>query len=437
MISFHAGFPDSLVRNNLEQDMYPYHSKKQGSAMERLSNLFKKLQALFSGHKSNRKDEIKRVNPCEESGATPNAERPSAPEPALIDKEGRSDDDILSWVTGEDVSAVACSLRGRSHIHMGTSLQDRHILRTLSGGCVFAAVADGVGSEPRSDEGAQIACESVATFFAERYAGQTDKDTLCMMMAQAFQYAYDSVRAFAKKEQIVVNQLSTTLHAALLTKAGLLWGHAGDGGILCLNRKGILCTVTSPMTAEDGESVIPLTAGPKWWQFGFLEEECQSVLLCTDGVFNRMSSKILRNLHLDMDRSISIAFLSPYAFDWNGDLNAIATAYKTFFRDGQPDIYYPHVVSALAQGTDDRDAEKLVLERIFDNNRPLSSLQQVYDDITVAVVQRTDCLPEAQNMEYYLPPDYRMINRRVAEILYSSEDSAESSKEDADCFTKD
>ena len=54
------------------------------------------------------------------------------------------------------------SIDGTSHLEKGKPCQDAHVCRTLPGGFVFAAVADGVGSAAHSEITSRMACDVLA-----------------------------------------------------------------------------------------------------------------------------------------------------------------------------------------------------------------------------------------------------------------------------------
>lgn len=225
-------------------------------------------------------------------------------------------DCFLSTIAGENIAAVALSLRGKNHIAQGMVLQDYHKLQLMDDQTVFVVVADGVGSEPRADEGAEIACTSAAAYF-DTHISDVKKDPRTFMK-HSFKAAKDAIAAAARSAGIDARQMNTTLHAAWMTEKGVWWGHAGDGGIFLMDDSGTLEMPTEPMTAENGEYVIPLLAGEAWWQFGFSEGHYQSVLLCTDGIYGRITNRALRSAGIAMDKAMAATFLSPWAFDWQG-----------------------------------------------------------------------------------------------------------------------
>lgn len=326
---------------------------------------------------------------------------------------------VLSSVRLSWAAAAGVSLRGKSHVSLGMPLQDAHLCAALPGDALLLLAADGVGSEAHAEIGARVACSAAA----DSLRAGTDapgEDSL----KEAFACAFLALHREAEAMGVPVSTLSTTLHAAILTPTALFWGHAGDGGILALTCDGSLLALTEPMNGPDGESVIPLLAGSAFWQFGALDVPCQSVLLATDGVYNRLSPRALRQTGLSMDRAMALTFLSPYAWDWAGEGPApVASAFARLFDGAEPSDYYPHAVLAYAQGNPEaaEDAQAYVLEHMFCSNRPLNALQSIYDDITVAVGQRLDTRPAARRMDDFEPPDYAAINRRAAEILYGAQ----------------
>lgn len=233
-------------------------------------------------------------------------------------------DCFLSTIAGENIAAVALSLRGKNHIAQGMVLQDYHKLQLMDDQTVFVVVADGVGSEPRADEGAEIACTSAAAYF-DTHISDVKKDPRTFMK-HSFKAAKDAIAAAARSAGIDARQMNTTLHAAWMTEKGVWWGHAGDGGIFLMDDSGTLEMPTEPMTAENGEYVIPLLAGEAWWQFGFSEGHYQSVLLCTDGIYGRITNRALRSAGIAMDKAMAATFLSPWAFDWQGGEGGVVRA---------------------------------------------------------------------------------------------------------------
>lgn len=322
----------------------------------------------------------------------------------------------------ETACAAALSLRGKSHIQNDEPLQDSHALLELPEGWILLTVADGVGSEPRSETGAALATESVASFIKKRWGVCLDRDSLLNLLRCAYQYAAGEIVRQAKKENRRVQEFSTTLHTVLFAGGMVYYGHAGDGGILAMDVDGSYFPITKPQKGPDGESVVPLMAGPRDWKFGSTEDPVQSVMVCTDGVWDKVCSKLLQNNGYSTDRALAGFFLSPWAQTKEESHRSISTDYiQKVFQDGRPNDFYPYVVRTVAQGGDESLAEQFVVEKLWEDNRLLLTLKGIVDDITVGIIQSTTTLPSKQPMEYYLPPDWNSIYERIYRSLYGRE----------------
>lgn len=75
---------------------------------------------------------------------------------------------------------LGASLAGSSHLAAGLPCQDAHGWRELPGGVWLAAVADGAGSAPRSDEGAALAVDAAL----EALAAAADRGALPARIAE-------------------------------------------------------------------------------------------------------------------------------------------------------------------------------------------------------------------------------------------------------------
>ena len=323
-----------------------------------------------------------------------------------------------SWGVYEDHAMIAFSLRGKAHRHQGTPLQDCHAIRTLPNGWSLAVVCDGVGSKPHSDEGSRIAANSFANFMTDFWGSYQDADSILNLMKSAALYATGEIRSASERSGCPVFDYSTTLHAAVFANGLVYWFHSGDGGIIALLEDGTYKLLTTPQ--KEGEFVIPLLEGPARWEMGKTEILAQSVLLCTDGVYDKIAGAILRKYSDGIDKGIATFFLNPWAFEGFGTNDEIIGRMERVFDDeAEPNDFYPDIIRGIAQGTADREAVSVfVLNEIFSHDRPLQTLKNIQDDITVAIIQDTARKPRTQPMDYFKGPDRPTINRRVYEILY-------------------
>ncbi|MBQ8080409.1 MAG: protein phosphatase 2C domain-containing protein [Clostridia bacterium] len=315
----------------------------------------------------------------------------------------------------------ALERQGRAHETWGAPMQDSSAAVTLPNGWAVLVAADGVGSCPKADVGSRLATESVVKYLADRVGTMKDASALPELLRAAYEHACRAIRARAVRDGEEARAYGTTLHTAVFTGSGLYFGHVGDGGILALTAKGEYRSLTTPMKGDDGQSVIPLMAGPEHWVFGQAEEELQSVLLCTDGVYDTLCPPVLRRLNGGMERALAGYFLSPYAFDWRGtEIENNLSEMAACFAAPDPAAFCPRLVSMLAQGGEAGPAERFLLREMWPDRLSPMYLEQIQDDITAVGLIRTDRLPQARPMADYTPPDWREINRAIDSALYGA-----------------
>ena len=325
-----------------------------------------------------------------------------------------------SWSINKSHAMIAFSLRGKAHIHQGMPLQDCHAIRTLPNGWSLAVVCDGVGSKPHSDEGSRIAANSFANFMTDFWGSYLDADSVLNLMKSAALYATGEMRCASERSGFPINDYSTTLHAAVYANGLVYWFHSGDGGIIALLEDGTYQLLTTPQ--KEGEYVIPLLEGPSQWETGKTEIRAQSILLCTDGIYNKIAGKVLRKYGDGIDKGITTFFLNPWSFEgFDNTVENIRRLERVFDDSAEPNDFYPDIAHGIAQGDDDEDlAFAFVRDEIFSDNRPLQSLKNIQDDVTIALIQDTGRKPKKQSMEYFRGPDWTAINQRVSEILYGA-----------------
>lgn len=334
------------------------------------------------------------------------------------------------------LSGEAFSLRGRSHVISGEPLQDSCALVTLPNGWLMAAVADGVGSEARAEVGSFIAAEAVTSFCARFWGTDTAASSVLDLLCAGYKHAYGCIALRARNDDRPLHEYGTTLHAAVFSGSKVYYGHAGDGGLLVMDSQGSYHNCTEPQKGQDGESVVTLLAGSESWEFGVVEDVI-SAMLMTDGVYDKLASKALKRFWNGVDNCLASWFLSPWGFDRGNealtvDLEALAAA----FGNATPNAFYPRLARAIAQGEDEEGAQRFVAEHVLQGNRPLRTLQEIQDDISVAILMDTSRKPDRRPWDDYRPPDWADINRRIASELYgrtgeaSDENTGEAAEEE-------
>lgn len=336
------------------------------------------------------------------------------------------------------------SLRGISHEAGNMPLQDSYAAAELENGWIVLAVADGVGSEPRAEVGAEIAAETVVDHLRRLWGYRVDDRSVERMLYAAYQAACAEIFARAVRDGAPFRTYSTTLHTVIFSDGLLYIMHAGDGGVAILTEEGEFQRVTHPMKGEDGESVVPLQGGPERWQFSVCRERAQSVIVATDGLWDKLCPPILRAYgdERGVEQSIASFFLSPWARNWReAPLQEIVERETRVFR-GEPEAaipeFYETLVQAVAQGGQTAAAQEVVKTRVAPGNVPVKMLRGIKDDITLLTLVRFDPTPEPMPLERFSPPDWAAVNRWVSERLYAreaAEPEAEAEKPESEAAT--
>jgi hypothetical protein len=328
------------------------------------------------------------------------------------------------------IPSYSFSLIGKDHLRTNTPCQDHSDIIHLQNGWTIAAIADGVGSASRSDEGSKIAVASALKFCSENFPTSTDTKSVLAMLLLAFHRAFGDICEHAEHESTELEAFDTTLTVACFYKGMLFYGHCGDGGIFVVNRFGEASEITTPQKGEDGDSMIPLRFGAKYWVFGQHSENVPTVLLATDGVRDKIASNDFRD-------SISkvyvplLLFLSIISDLGIKALNSFISYLKKLFSgddSATSDRIYDRLLNVYSSN-DVADAETIV-EQIRSNNELYRFISTITDDISIAVLNDVN-VPMTFDMPsgYFSDPNWRSIreerHRRLCDHLYIQPTRAE------------
>lgn len=201
---------------------------------------------------------------------------------------------------------VAASLAGTSHIANGLPCQDAHGWRELPGGLLIAAVADGAGSAPRSDEGAELVVEAAleamaAGLLAAVEAGaspmaavgdRTDGDRgdrTAAVLRGAFVAAREALLARAAAEGFAPRELACTLALAVADCRSLTAGQVGDGVVLAQGVEGAWRSLLEPQKGEYANEVLLLNAPDALDRLALTRvEDPVALVMSTDGLIRLM-----------------------------------------------------------------------------------------------------------------------------------------------------
>lgn len=144
---------------------------------------------------------------------------------------------------------------GRHHLEAGTACQDAAAARTWPGGFA-AAVSDGAGSAPRSDEGARILANEVVALCAARVgqAGFSWADDLPRIVEQA----RAGVLALARSQGHDARDYAATLVACVVDGNQGCFFHVGDGAGVHCSAAGVTI-VSSPENGEFADETYFVT----------------------------------------------------------------------------------------------------------------------------------------------------------------------------------
>ena len=277
------------------------------------------------------------------------------------------------------------------------------------------AVADGVGSEPRADEGSRIAATAAVEHVRRFWGFRVDDQSMENMMRAAYHAASAAIFAQARANRKPMREYSTTLHMVIFSDGILYIMHAGDGGIAILTEDGKMMRLTAPMKGPDGESVVPLQGGQKAWRFSVCRERAQSVLMATDGFWDKLCPPVLKAYGDEegIEKGIAGYFISPWGREWKSEpLEEIAEKEVSLFRGetGKAEAEFRKTFDAvLAQGKkidkNPEDAHK----KVPAGQMQIRLLRGIQDDITVLTLVRFDPMPRSVSVDQLMPPDWEKI----------------------------
>lgn len=166
----------------------------------------------------------------------------------------------------------------------------------------IAAVADGLGSEINSAEGAKIAVKTVIEYiennFFKEIEGVNEFDTrikISNIIREGYVHAVEEIEKKAKENEAEAESYGTTLMVVVTTKDYTYYGHSGDGAIIRIAKDGEITTLTMEQSGMFGGEVFPIMSGEYVWSFGAeRNEEALSYIVVTDGVLSYING-ILQN----------------------------------------------------------------------------------------------------------------------------------------------
>jgi len=269
-------------------------------------------------------------------------------------------------------------VKGADHENEGKPCQDAcRVIKRDRDDLVIAAVADGAGSENRSDIGSRIAVD-VAIHYCDQHIVSLDgTDDILQIIRAAFFRAQDEIEKEAEVQCHNGAQYHTTLSLAVLLGNTLYYGHSGDSGIIALTTEGLFEKVTEQQR-DDGGDVFFLFFEKKR-VFGRFDKNVCSVLLSTDGMLDGLFiPRILANEPVNINTYATGFFVG----DWKSRI--------------------------------DKQGENAVISQI-ENYVRNKGREVSADDLTVVGLINTAVACTLQPDDYYKEPDWEELKRKYAE----------------------
>ncbi len=325
------------------------------------------------------------------------------------------------------------SIQGKGHIERGVVCQDSNKAGRIESGHYIGIVADGVGSAPHSDIGSDIAVKSLFQYCNDYITGSSTHDEIEEILSDGYFYALSQVSEYVRNQRAVIEDFDTTLSAVVYDGETVVYGHAGDGGIVVKNLDGTIKPITSRQKGADGISVRPLRAGKSSWDFG-VEKEVASVLLVTDGILDGVIQPVLVNLPPDKMAlvkgdfrkdnvyiSAGEFFMNPYSVYKNRNIKN-PDEYMNYFLQGNlagedQEMFLKCLLMAYKKQLGKSNAENIV-NCIKKYCYAVWAVKNITDDKSVVCIMNDSARVTPQSIQYYEEPDWKGRQERYNALLY-------------------
>lgn len=200
------------------------------------------------------------------------------------------------------------NMAGPYHIDNEIPCQDSFYVSYNDCGTYFAASADGLGSELFSEIGSRIAAKVSVEYCRDKYIEGMTFSEVRSIMNNAFVYAYKAILNEAKEANNPDDEYDTTLCLVIFDNGHVYFGQSGDSGIVALLNDGHYIQLTRQQRDEDGY-VYPLCSGPNMWEFGELDGCASSVMLMTDGVWEQICPRVIKDESVNINVPLARMFM--------------------------------------------------------------------------------------------------------------------------------
>ena len=168
--------------------------------------------------------------------------------------------------------------------------QDAHGVNVIKDDFFIVAVADGLGSAPRSDIGAKLAVNAAVSgvVAAIEENPPEDEEDWVEIVRKGFRAARSKLEEQTLTNNLMLRDYSTTLILSILTNDWLATGHIGDGANVALMENGNISTVSPPQRGEFVNQTFPITL-PNALEIAYysaMQIEVNALAIFSDGLQN-------------------------------------------------------------------------------------------------------------------------------------------------------
>lgn len=332
------------------------------------------------------------------------------------------------------------SIRGKSHVRSNTVCQDSSKTGKLHSGFYVAIVADGVGSALHSEIGSSLAVDSLYAYCDQYITKNSKWEEIRGILQAGYEYAMDQIFHYVSDQAGNIQDYDTTLSSVIYDGKTLVYGHAGDGGIIVRCKTGETRVITQRQKGADGVSVRPLRSGNTSWEFGVVDTlDIAGVLLATDGMLDGLLQPVLLNLpksrmelvknQFSRNHAYITAtefFMNPYCVYRNRAVKEPGDVISHFLEgelDAQDQSLFMDCMmngyKQLFHGQDHGQDMERIRQSIEKYYYAVWSLCEVDDDKSVAVLINDKCKVTSREVEYYCEAEWKQLNEHYENLLYN------------------
>lgn len=177
----------------------------------------------------------------------------------------------MSATTAPKFRVIAASVQGTSHVRTAVPCQDAYHFAELPNGDLVVAVADGAGSAPCGQEGAQLAVRAATAGVKEALAKYrpTSSRAWAVVVRGAFRRAQRAIAVEAEHHKAAVRDFAATLLLMILRDDATICGLVGDCGAVlrhndgqflspCVPQRGEYANTTNFIVQPDAEQLLDI-----------------------------------------------------------------------------------------------------------------------------------------------------------------------------------